>query len=568
MTRGKYLFFFLIIILNLQTLGRRSILVQKYLRINESVFLETYERQMNYINFTSNIAFEFFIGCDNETIVCEKSSSFYCQKLYFYSKDSGSFDIINDMNYHKNLRVLILTNVGLTKLNFTLPFYLVYVDFSNNKINYVDHQFAKYLPLLRYLDLSNNQLISISFHFSFIANNFLMLEIRLENNYLQSFELTANENIKDYFYYFSIYNNNELKSIKKDKHFSYFKLIYDFGTFNLTISRGYFSFLDNRFDLSYWPRVEHFIEGTLKIDHQKMNMKEHISYERINLLKQLNLAWNQIRMLRKSQKATYPQSIMLISLQNNFIEYIDRGFFDNCPNLKKIDLSFNKLYSISNFELKILTLNYLELNNNQMDSLEYLVLNSTDDLQYLSINLNFNRLTKIPVIKCKVHTITKLSLENQQTSKFNTLYMNFNGIKNSNRNPIIKELTLSNNFHLKNIHNEIFCFLGHQNWNNLKIKIINLTNTSIDLQRINCLKQFQIGINSDLNISFGKIKFAHNKSACQYNQDTDCELHGKRVEELMMINKKNRNILDAILIGLILLDSILSVILIKILCFS
>lgn len=525
----------------------------KSYHVNQTYFIENFEKQWNYFNSTEFTELNYFVDTDFALITDKKNSSIhflYSESLkyfFFYSKYVCS---------QKQLIILILVNIGFELMPCIRSSLIQYIDLSYNKIKNISSDHFEKLQNLHYLDLSHNQLKAVNLIFRFTYDNLPFL-FYLTDNKLKTIYLTLEPNRITCYLNISNNENNISQNIKKIK-----QLKIDYGTFNLTKYYNRVE-LDEKFKISDWYRVKEAAKGYLYLLHDHLNLEQHPSYKNITNLYLISLRFNKLRFLRKNKLSPYPEFIKIIYLSFNLIEFIDPIFFDEYSNLSLLDLSHNHLHLIKYLELRVYSLSFLNLENNKMEALEYLVLNSTKDLLNFQLYLDENKLSKMPVIKCQATKIDLISFK-KQTGKFEKLRLNFNGIKNSNQIPIIKKLDLSNNYNLKNMYNDIFCSLEK---NKIKIEEIHLENTKINKQKISCLKQLQIG-KSKLKIFYGKSQYIHNESQCRYSEETDCELYAKRIEKIMTIAKGKKNILDMVLIGLIIVDFVLSVILIKMLCFS
>lgn len=538
--------------------------------VNQTVFIDKYEKQWSFFNTTILPELDYLIS-DDITLITDKFDPEI--KIYFALITSDLFlketTYINNRLFsmrknlctQRNLLVLTLNNFNFETIPCIIPSNsLRYIDLSYNKIQrIIPSNFNQYTNL-RYLDLSHNKIKLIQLEFRFTDSHFSFFFYAAHNN-LKEINLFVNQT--KIFFYLNVGNNPLIKKEVNEIQ----KLVIDMGTFNISRNHGYYMELDQHFKISDWKKIKRLASRDyLSIIHESLNLEEHPSYRDINNLQTISLRNNKFKFLRKTRLIPYPRSIRNIYLSHNLIEFIDPAFFDEYINLIKLDLSYNQLYLIKHFELKIKSLSILLLDNNKMNTLEYLVLNSTNDLSNLTINLDANSLSKIPVIKCQVKIINLISVR-RQIKNFDTLQFNFNGITNSKQNPVIEKLDLSNNYNLKKINNYIFCSMAKNNLNNLKIQEIHLIDTNIDKEKINCLKHLQIE-KSNLKIFYSNIPYVKNGSECRYSEEADCELHAKRIENIMTITTNNKNILDIVLIGLTAVYIVLSVILVKMLCFT
>ncbi|RNA40700.1 insulin-like growth factor-binding complex acid labile subunit [Brachionus plicatilis] len=536
---------------------------------DENSFKKAFQIQWEYLNRKPEPDWKFQFNDDSNSITVCNYRFFHVKRIphhkcYFYLQTNNIVNLVEFCNETKYtyLRVLILSNSSLSSFKCIFSSYLVYIDLSHNEIRHLFKHSFSHMNSLSYLDISSNYLKTIDLIFNLVdfEENW-KFKLSLANNTLDNIDLKINPFSRHLYINISNTNTEVWPNLYKAKATVYL------DTFNLTIFSDIIVTIDQNFNLS-WGAINQARVERISFDQRNMGLREHVSYRKIEGLTEIYFRRNFLKILQKTDVTMYPPKISIIDLSDNLIEYVDPNFFDGCPKLNTLNLRNNRLFSVRHFELRILSLSTLDLSYNLMSSLEYLVLKSSKDLPSLTIYLDNNKLTKIPVIKCQVQTIELISFTNQSTVDFDTFYMNFNGIKNTRRNPLIKKLDLSHNNYLRKVYDEIFCFLGQNIWNNLKINSINLSATRLDIQKIGCLKQLQIGDQVDPEIVYDKNAYAYNESECKYSEDTDCELHAKRVEQLIMVTSNQKGLLDLILTCLIIADFILSVILIKILCLS
>lgn len=172
---------------------------------------------------------------------------------------------------------------------------------------------------------------------------------------------------------------------------------------------------------------------------------------RLNNIVNLNLSYCKIQMVEKKFFSHLP-NLKDVNLSNNIL--IDMPRFNSCIGLNKLNLSYNKIQKIHNWDIIPPSLLDLRLNNNQINELAPLDLFMSINILYLNnnkitdmtnlivlrrlriLNLTHNNIINIPHIQY-MRSLSHLNLGYNKIEKINT--ENFMSLKN------LKFLHLNNN---------------------------------------------------------------------------------------------------------------------------
>ena len=267
---------------------------------------------------------------------------------------------------------------------------LTHLNFSNNNISTIGDNCLIDLTELNVLNLSNNCLTS-SIIKSFLFHNSKLLDLDLSGNNIFKVGRKAFDNCKHLIclsagvFYFDISSIRDLKSLRK------FQLCYTRKLIRPLRSR-YWTFFDNKIQLTQIKLIFHQLEGVQLCDFSKMANLKYLHIECKN-----------------------PSSV---KCKINFYDH-----FNKMPNLHKIVLKNLNHMTVTGFLIKDNNLKHLDLTGIQNDYFNY-VLHGFAVLQYL--NLSFSELEDIneTVFKYSVN-LKHLDLANTKIKQItSTVFMN------------------------------------------------------------------------------------------------------------------------------------------------
>jgi Leucine-rich repeat (LRR) protein len=392
---------------------------------------------------------------------------------------------------NNNITDLTISNTNITYIDSTLiPIDLEKLSLNNNKI--INFDLSKNNKL-KYLDLSNNQLIEIKENT--LPNT--IIELYLQKNNIQKITNLPN-NIK----FISLSDNNNL---------------FDLDLSNLSIESLSNSILPN--NIKYLNISNNYIKY-INTTERNINIPKTLEYIDINgntietlIIKNTNII----------EINGIPNTIKNINVSNNKLKNI------NIPqdiNIKSLDLSRNKFTTIPILSNNI---DYLNLSRNQIQNIQ----NLTNTITKLDLSMN-----QIQEIKNLTNNIIELDLSNNQIQEIKNLTNNITKLNLSNNqiqeiknltNNII-ELDLSTNQiqEIKNLTNNI----KNLNISNNQIQEIkNLTNNIIELDlSTNKIQEIKNLTNNiiELNVSNNQIQEIKNIT----NNITKLNLSRNQIQEI------------------------------------
>ncbi|XP_012150572.2 lumican-like isoform X1 [Megachile rotundata] len=327
-----------------------------------------------------------------------------------------------------NLKALILSNQRenyydlVVPINLTYP-ELRYLNLRNNEIISITNYDENSFPKLKHLDISYNRFSSFTFTGTW-ANTLKYLQ--LDNNEISDISLSTlknletlamnNNNIRNIAYDFHRENNLDLTGLNNLKHLSVANnsiTWIDKLVFNETVKLRYL-------DLSY--------------NQLSSTVLDSETFALLTSLKVLVLNGNELETI----PFTTPLNITALWLNCNNLANLTASSFSNVPYLKTLSLARNKISRIDTdvfYSLRMLEKLYL--NDNDLSYLPHLERERTRDLRYLDLSRNkfttlddvfdsnYVRLQKLHLGGNPLENIKKDSLA--MLPKDLTIYLNFGG---------------------------------------------------------------------------------------------------------------------------------------------
>ncbi|GAB1861234.1 Rac GTPase-activating protein 1 [Camponotus japonicus] len=295
--------------------------------------------------------------------------SYYYKKDYIFEEYPNLEILSARKNYIRDLT---------SKVNTPFP-KLKIVDLSSNQIQSTD--FVKLLPnSLHFLDLQHNSLTSLNFdkkHVNLLALNLDYNYLRYISHQYNRYNFLADlENLR----YLSV-SRNEIDFINSNTFENTNKLVY----LNLSANKI------TRFYSGTFVKLQSL--RLLDLSFNKLEEVPQISSETIISILFLNC--NNIKSIISNAFVQMPKLIKLL-LGGNQISKINVKAFAQLSLLEILDLSRNKLNFLPEGWSEFLTsLKYLNLNDNEFTSLEYLSL--TNVLPLMELHLANNSLEYLNV---------------------------------------------------------------------------------------------------------------------------------------------------------------------------
>ncbi|CAF0711077.1 unnamed protein product [Brachionus calyciflorus] len=453
------------------------------------------------------------------------------------------------------------------------------LDLSHNQIEFVSKNAFSNLKAIVHINLSFNKIKSFDAFIYVKVINPMMLDLSkffhifLDNNlelehffFNSSFEMNKYKyriSLNDtkvrsfnYIYYIHVYSRKSYEGLKYlddpyttiylgDKNIGYYQI-----ESNHPINRNIYSQCET-------PILDLFLrekDSLLETNYTSANrmLNRHPKLKIIQNLSNFDFSFNKLTKL--DQDDYYPSSVQIINLSHNLIEFISPKTFLGLVNLKKLLLNNNMLKNVDSIQIESSKLFYLDLSKNLIVKINEILLISNVDLN-ISIYLDNNKISKLPNIIGNIKRLSILSVTNQ-SKQLNFLRLNFPFILSSDLSPIISLLDLSSN-NLRKFSNDLFCYLGQEN--NLTIDKIDLRSNPIDLESLECLKEFQFP-EYNIQILHENSKNKKNYSNCFISDEMDCEF---RFEEVIY-HRIGAMFLDIFLTLLIALHLIITCFIIKI----
>ncbi|XP_033876244.2 transforming growth factor beta activator LRRC32-like [Acipenser ruthenus] len=229
----------------------------------------------------------------------------------------------------------------------------------------------------------------------------------------------------------------------------------------------------------------------LELSQNNLNSDTAALYlKNMSSLEHLGLARNKLTKL-SSELFHQSPNLESISLEDNIIVEIDEGTFEGLKRLRVLNLAFNSLRCISDFQLKqLLTLNL------SRNSIEFFVTSENEDVYLLeTLDLSYNRLLYFPLLP-KRSALQYLYLQNNEMgsltlgsafSEVRTLYQEITRLDTPNSKTVFKlysNTTFTNLVHLDLSNNLFTSFPFHFLHDLIALQHLNLSD--------NCLQNFTL----------------------------------------------------------------------------
>jgi Leucine-rich repeat (LRR) protein len=284
------------------------------------------------------------------------------------------------------MRNLSLTSEFVDKvINFTRFRNLVYLDLSDNRLEYFSSVNENNNPNLKYLILSRNRLKSIT---SFFSYDFVRLDLSFNFLSRVSFvyprEIVLNDNNLIVFNSSIAFVNsldlscNKLTNLATSKQFSY--LIY------LNLSRNNFSFLDYNFFYEN-PRTPLLKINVIDLSHNALR-SFNLSLSRLVHLKHLDLSCNFLISLREDLFSSL-KALERLDLSRNNLVSLEPDLFKTLDDLLFLNLSSNSIKSLDKLQFStLICLEDLDLSNNSIEFLHSEIFANLSSLTSLYLHMN------------------------------------------------------------------------------------------------------------------------------------------------------------------------------------
>lgn len=319
--------------------------------------------------------------------------------------DHNQLQDINIINFKSfpNLTHLSITHNDISNINintFNDLDNLLYLDLSNNKIDTLEGSLMKLVKLkelrlnhnyikafdeedlalnrLQILQLNNNLIVDIDNSvFSYLPeltiadlshNNieFIDNDLFTNSNNLRRLNMSYN-NIK--LISPNIFNNNKLE---------YFNI--EGNKLEIPLQKGIFAGLDN---------VE-----TLDLSNQNIGAIEDQAFSGVNTLKNLNISYNNIKLL-STQALRFLNKLIMLDLSHNLLYHANIDIND-LPDLQWLQLNDNRLVTLDCNLLNMLpNLTHFDISNNNINKITPCIQTNKHRSQLVSLDMSHNSLTII-----------------------------------------------------------------------------------------------------------------------------------------------------------------------------
>lgn len=364
----------------------------------------------------SNLRYLFHIHLANNLLITLERNSlpFSLRTLNASSNFIKDFpeDLLNNLQELTNLNLSdnIIENIPMQKYEGKIN--LQNLDLSKNVVGMIKKPFSKSVKINK-LDLSMNKVISIEKE---AFSGLDCRELNLAYNKLSNLEDHTFSGLESTLEYLDLSHNKFIKfpdGLKNLKSLKTFKLANN----NLSKLKS---------SLDFFSGLEKF-----SVSGNNLGIFPYDSLKSLRSLKNLDLSYNKIADIRKSDFKTWGRSLEKLSLQSNSLFFLENKTFDYVPKLLELSLSFNAIADIlpgafndfnqlekldMSFSLKgygfptpILSLkglNYLALDNTNVNSIPKDI---TKLENIRTLILDFNRIKEIEssVFDSKAHKFLK-----------------------------------------------------------------------------------------------------------------------------------------------------------------
>lgn len=325
------------------------------------------------------------------------------EKLYL---DNNILKTIDQQSFNgtNRLKLLNLSYNAIEELiiiNYSYPLpSLISLDLSNNQLIKIPKNLVNFAPNLELLYLSMNQIKTLYFDISYL-NMKSLTYLDISNNIIKN----INENDVSYL------NNSKIRTLKMK---------------NCNILTINPNFLNNfNFIKNLYLNNNSINEENLEKLFDNININNNLTNLHMEYLNKIITMSNEV--------FRYINNLEVLDLSNGNLQAIEPQIFKSIINVKKINLSFNKLSMLRGLEnLKNHKLIYLNLTNNRIEDVSYISLRS---IEYF--DLSSNRIKMIPlnwltdnnrlkILNLSNNRITKIDEKSLRRSKIEYLNLSFN----------------------------------------------------------------------------------------------------------------------------------------------
>ena len=484
---------------------------------NEIVSFDIYTfiglKKLNYLDLSGNKikqivnkAFDNLINLKNLELhlndinKIEKNAFVDLENLNYLNLDHNQIFTLKDVQFNFKLNELSLRFNFLSNLDEIKSTSLKRLYISNNRIQEI--HLVSVLPNLEYLDLSQNRLISIE------ENSFSDLKI-LKNLNLSGNKLDLESDFDNISYF-----RNQLDLESLDLSFNQIKYLDSNLTFKNLISLKALNLSYNKL-----KSIDSFVFGYLnKLNELNLAsnnlslLKKNCFFNLINL-KMLKLSYNQINCLNFiRENENYTKGLTSLQLDYNQIYSIEENTFDSNQNLISLNLNSNpiKIFNGKAFE-RIHLLSSLFISNTS--------------IHFLSLNLSLKELD--------LSYLTNLSISNLNNKK------KFEKINLAN-----SKINISFDFFLSNTVRYVDYSYNTFSWNDFKM--LNVLNDSLEilkLKKVNLQRIEQINLKNLLNLKYLDLSFNNlsnlSQTSLEFNTNLEyLDLSSNRLWEFKIVLNK------------------------------